>query len=249
MAEPVRRLTAAGIQQFRDYLEELREGRTLTPPRSLLRIEETSEPVSPVRSVEGRAFATRLEAARYLTEALYGLPRVEEDVGLWSWLSLFYFDQVCPARPDGVRFPGRDYRHIPEPDYRYAHRHLLGGPFVVYRLHGEQAALLLGTPAYRENSFHHELASRQAFISNPTIIGAVNLLYLDERTRGPKRQAQDPKHGPGTLRRFIDVVQQIDLNYDLYSMTAEAMVGLLPAEFDEWKRKKRSWFRARRSAS
>ena len=160
---------------------------------------------------------------------------LDGDVGLWSWLSLFYFDQVCPPRPDGTRAPGRDYRHILEPTYRYGHRHLLGGPHLVYRLHGEQAALLLCTKLYQENTFHHELASRQAFISNPAIIRAANLLYLEPRTQRPKRGAQDPKRTPGTLRRFIDVLQQLDLNYDLYSMSGEALVGLLPAEFDEWK--------------
>jgi hypothetical protein len=46
---------------------------------------------------------------------------------------------------------------------------------------------------------------------------------------------------PGTLLRFIDVVQQLDLNFDLYSMNAEALIGLLPSEFDAWKPKKRFW--------
>ena len=182
MVEAVRRLTQTGIEQFRDYLRELREGSTAEPPRSLLTDPKTSEPFVPTRSIEDRLFAARLEAARYLTEVFDGIPGLEEDVGLWSWLSLFYFDQACPPGSDGARSPGRDYRHILEPGYLYGHRHLLGGPFLVYRLHGEQATLLLCTKIHRENHFHHELASRQAFISNPTIIEAANRLYLNNRT-------------------------------------------------------------------
>ena len=235
VAEPVQRLTQLGIERFREYLRQLAEGGTAEPPTALLADGEASEPLVPVLFVENRVFATRLEAARYLAEVFSGISGLEEDVGLWSWLSLFYFDQVCPDRDDGTRSPGRDYRHILEPGYRHGHRHLLGGAFLVYRLHGEDALLLLSTRLYHENTFHHELASRQAFVSNRSIIQAVNLLYFDQETRRPKRGAQDPKRTPGTLRRFVDVVQQLEINYDLYSMSAEAIIELLPEEFAEWK--------------
>jgi hypothetical protein len=125
MAELVRRLTEKGIDQFRDYLRELRGGSPAPPPRWMLAHPETSAPFQPERSVDQLAFETRLEAARYLNAVFDGVSGLEEDVGLWSWLSLFYFDQVCPAKPDGTRAPGRDYRHILEPGYPYGHRHLL----------------------------------------------------------------------------------------------------------------------------
>jgi len=43
------------------------------------------------------------------------------------------------------------------------------------------------------------------------------------------------KDMPGTLYRFIDVIQQLDLTYDLYSMNGEEILGLLPPEFDRWR--------------
>ena len=235
MTEPVRRLNDAGLEQFRQYLRSLGDGGTAGPPRALLTDADASEPFQPVHFLEHRNFRTRLEVARDFAAVFGRVPILEEDVGLWSWLSLFYFDQVCPARADGTRSPGRDYRHILEPGYRYGHRHLLAGAFLVYRLHGENAQLLLSSKLHEESAFHHEIASRQAFLSNRSIIEAVNLLYLDERTGRAKRGAQDTKRSPGTLRRFVDVVQQLDVNYDLYSMTAEAIVHLLPDEFAEWK--------------
>ncbi|GAB4373677.1 MAG: hypothetical protein Kow0062_10970 [Acidobacteriota bacterium] len=232
----VRRLTKHGIARFREYLEALRSGSRDEPPLHLLADPRASEPRENDATVEPREFATRLEFARYLAgvfaeedAALLG-----EDVGLWSWLSLFWFEQVCPRRPDGTRAPGRDYRHVLEPGFRYGHRHLLAGPFLVYRICNEDAPLLLSSPLHRENAFHHELASRQALLSNPSIIRAVHLLYRDERTGRPRRGAYG-KGKPGTLRRFVDVIQQLDLNYDLYSMSAEAIVDLLPTEFDRWK--------------
>jgi len=238
MSEPIRRLNAKGFGQFQAYLKELRDGKTVDVPRLLLTDVETSEPFSPQRLLEQGTFETRMEAARYLSRVFEGLHGLEEDVGLWSWLSLFYFDQVCPVGPDGTRSPGREYRHILEPEYRYGHRHLLAGPFVVFNLHGELGRLLLCTKLHQENRFHHELASRQSFISNPAIIQAASALYLDEKTGRPKRGSPDPRGGPGTLPRFIDVVQQLDVNYDLYSMRPEAILTLLPPEFDPWKRRK-----------
>ncbi|RME52168.1 MAG: hypothetical protein D6795_07065 [Deltaproteobacteria bacterium] len=240
MAEVARRLRKEGIEAFRAYLEELRNGSRAEPPRHLLTDPATSERFVPERQLEARTFETRLEAARLLSEAFDGIAGLEEDVGLWSWLSLFYFDAVCPAGEDGLRKPGRDYRHILEPGYPYGHRHLLGGAFLVYRLHGEDARLLLASSVSVENHFHHQLASRQAFLSNREIIRAANLLYLDPKTGRPKRGAQ-AVGSPGSLYRFIDLLQQLDVNYDLYSMRAEAIVDLLPSEFEKWR--KRRWFR------
>jgi hypothetical protein len=232
----VRRLQTTGIAQFRNYLTELRSGGDVAPPKFLLTDPKMSEPFEPQRSIEEHIFATRLEAADYLTDLLEGVHEsVTDDIGLWSWMSLYYFDQTCP-RTNGSRSPGRDYRHILEPGYRYGHRHLLAGSYLVYRMHRENARLLLCTRLDQENAFHHELASRQVFITNVSIIKAAIHLYLDPRTHAPKRGAQDTKQRPGALRRFVDVIQQLDLNYDLYSMSGDTIIDLLPPEFDEWKR-------------
>ena len=122
-----------------------------------------------------------------------------------------------------------------EPGYRYGHRHLLAGPYMIYREYGDAAMLMLCTKIFIENSFHHQIASRQSFISNPGIVAAAHSLYLDTETRKPKRGAQQGRQHAGSLIRFIDVVQQLDLNYDLYNMSTEQILKLLPSEFDKWK--------------
>ena len=239
-----------GIERFRDYLEALRSGSREEPPLDFLWDDGTSEELAWKAVVERRVFANKLMAAAYLDKVFQGISCLEEDVGLWSWLSLFFFDQVCPAGGEGERKPGRDYRHILEPGYRYGYRHLLRGPFLVYRLHGERARLLLYSKVYRDNEFHREIASRQAFVTNPAILDALNLLYLDKRKKRPKRGALGKGASGGTLRRFVSVVQQLELNYDLYSMSGEAILGLLPKEFDPWKpRKGLRLFRGRKKKS
>jgi hypothetical protein len=235
----VRRLTDRGIEEFRKYLERLRAGSISGPPKELLTDSNSSEPVPGDARVEQRTFETRLDAARYLDHALSDLEvdGIEADVGLWSWLSLFYFDQVCPPAGDGSRKPGRDYRHIPEPGYRHGHRHLLGGAYLVYTIYGwgeEFGKFMLSTPLPIESKLHHELATRQSFVTNRGILESVRSLYFDEKTEKPKRGLL-AKSSPGTLYRFVAVVQQLDLTYDLYSMTGEEVLALLPSEFDRWR--------------
>ena len=95
--------------------------------------------------------------------------------------------------------------------------------------------MFLSTPLPIESKVHHELATRQSLITNRGIIEATHMLYYDESTDKPKRGVIVKKNKPGTLYRFIDVIQQLDLNYDLYSMSGEEVLELLPTEFNKWK--------------
>ena len=232
--ERVRRLNGAGVEAFRAFLGRLREGSGEEPPRELLGDEATSEVLGVEVVVEERAFASRLEVGRYLAERLVEVAEVDGDVGLWSWLSLYWFEQVCPVGERGRRQVGRDYRHILEPGYRYGHRHLLGGARYVFDLLGEEARLLLSTPLHTEALLHHELASRLALISNPGIVRAVAWLYWDDG-KGALRRGATSRKIPGSVYRFLDVVQQLEVNFDLYGMSERAILGLLPAEFDRWR--------------
>jgi hypothetical protein len=239
----IRKLTDKGIDQFRQYLDELRQGSTAAPPDSLLRDAEFSAAHKSEADIEPRAFSSRLELAQYLAPVLDTMTSdgLENDVHLWSWLSLFYFDQVCPLEENGLRKPGRDYRHILEPGYPNGHRHLLAGAHLVYSVHGLGDALsrlLLWTPLHLESKFHHELASRQTLITNRGILEAADRMYFNAAESRPVKGALIKTIAPGTLLRFIDVIQQLDLTYDLYSLSGAEIIALLPPEFGRWKMNK-----------
>jgi len=235
----IRRFTDKGLDDFRNYLADLRAGSPSPPPFQLLRNPDTSESFNSSRQVEQRIFSTRLVLARYLEDILSGIETdgIETDVHLWSWLSLFYFDQVCPAAKNGIRRPGRDYRHILEPGYPYGHNHLIFGAFLVHSVYGlgnELCRLLLYTSPNIESGYHHQLAQRQSIVTNRGVMAAAATLYFDYKKNKPKFGAI-PRNKPGTLYRFIDVIQQLDLNYDLYSMSGDEILDLLPQEFNKWK--------------
>jgi len=238
MGDLVRTLTEEGIRSFREYLTSLREGGKGKPPRELLTDAYGSAKLQTSVEIEGRQFGTRLVAAGYLYERLGSIlnSRIDSDVLLWSWLSLYYFDELCPMRKDGSRRVGEDCRYILDLDYRRYYRHLLLGPFIVYRLYAGNIPLLLWEALDQMGEAYRELSCRQNLLSNRGVIEAANTLYYDDKKAQLRRGAAVRTPKGGSLRRFIDVVQQLDLTYDLHSMTGEQVLNLLPKEFDEWRK-------------
>ncbi len=228
-------LNDEGIQHFADFLARTRAGDDLPVPLELLDNPATSTQLVSAREVEDREFSTRLEAAEYLSSIISGLQDVNYNRGLWAWLALFYFDRVCPRDSEDQRVVKSEALYIPgTASWRY-YRHLLAGPFRVYQLYGIEANLLLQGPVDQLSDLMEQFASRQEFITNRAIIGAANRLYYDPERQRPKRGAASTKRKPGTVRRFIDVVQQFDVTYDLYAMEPSQLLNLLPHEFIPWR--------------
>jgi len=67
----------------------------------------------------------------------------------------------------------------PDFDYLYRHRHLLYGPFVVYRRHRGYAILVLSGPLQFESGIYQDITSRQDMLGSRGVIEALNALYLD----------------------------------------------------------------------
>lgn len=246
MALVLRSLNRLGLERFRAYLDKLRAGEALPVPVRLLEDSASTSELPLEIEIELRTFANRLELGRYLTALLapLGPDLTDRDAGLWAWISLFYFDQVCPTEPNGLRYPGKDYRHIPEFAHRQRHRHLLFGPYQVYRRHAERSALLLTGALDTESGVYHEIVSRRDLIGNPGVIDAALALYYDAQRGRPKAGAQGSLHNPGTVRRFVRVLQQLDVTYDIYGLSGEQLLELLPPEFDVWRTAEREQARA-----
>lgn len=238
MADLVRILNEEGIGKFREYLAASRSGSTEGPPKDLLVDAWTSAKLPMDIEIRNISFKNRLEAAKYLTATLEPLShaKIAKNIGLWSWLSLYYFDLLAPAIGDGKRRPGLEYRFILSTDFRLYYRHLLFGTYMSYKIHEERAPFLLYSPVSQTNKFHLEFFARQEFITNKGLIQAANHMYFDSKRGKPKRGAAAWKRQPGTIFRYIDVMHQLDLTHDLYSMPGQDILDLLPPEFDEWKK-------------
>jgi hypothetical protein len=243
MAEEVRRLLPAGIERFKEYLADARSAAVQAPPTALLRDPATSEPFEVRTQVETQKFAGRFEFGSYLAATLGGLDRrqISRDAGLWTWLALYFFDQLCPPDSDGTRKLLSDEAYVIP--YRYDfqgyYRHLVRTPWLVYSDHGEFAKVLLvprSDPAARPLSVRGEiveqLASRQSVLGNPTIIKAAYKMYFDIKSGRPRRGSGGS--GGGSPRRLAQILQQLDLTFDLNACNADRVLALLPREFARW---------------
>jgi hypothetical protein len=94
--------------------------------------------------------------------------------------------------------------------------------------------LFLNGPLDELPDFTEQLSSRLELITNRAIVEAATQLYFDLQNERPKRGAASTKRKPGTLRRFVDLMRQLDLTYDLYSLDHNELLKLLPKEFDLW---------------
>lgn len=228
----LRRLTDQGVEQFRQFLERLRLDPQVKAPIHLLEDTSTSEALPVTIQVEYRPFETRLELARYLHETLTdrGLINLDNDIGLWTWLTLFFFGQLCPV---GSK-PGKDHRYIPEiEDYSVNYRHLLRNPYLIYRAHADEPdclRLVLANPPDKPGDIYEQIASRGELIANRGLLQSTTALFIDGETQRTKKKATTD-----VVRRLVDVLQQFDLTFDLHAIGSSGLVSILPKEFNKFK--------------
>jgi hypothetical protein len=236
----LRRLNKTGIDLFAAYLDALEDDPTRIPPNSLLEDATTSELIAPTVEVETRRFGSRFNAAEYLDGIFSkaGLSDVDRDIGLWAWLTLFYFDEICPRGRGGERSPGERARYVPEAEnFRRYYRHLLAGPYRIYKAHRQnpsRALVILCQQIDKPGDIVEQFASRQEIVTNGVVLEVATRLYVDSETKRQKRNAQS-RVRPGTAFRLIDVLNQFDVTWDLYAMIANEMLGVLPEEFEKFE--------------
>jgi len=236
----LRRLSDEGLDQFRAYLNQLKLDSTLPPPYHLLDGNGVSQTASTKADIEARSFASRLEAGQYLASILNeaAMDEVTRDTGLWAWLSLYYFDQVCPPDASGKRKPKEQTRYVPAvSDFRKYYRHCLLGPFVIVQAHRaciDDARAILLSPLHIVNDIVEQLASRAGWITNPAVVGAATSLYVTPDGTAYKKGARGK--GEGSARRLSEVLDQLDVTYDLYGIPKEELLELLPREFDRFRK-------------
>lgn len=240
--KPLRQLNDAGLAAFLAYIEAVRLDPLLAPPTHLLWDGDTSELIAPTVEIDdGRVFANRLTLAQYLSHVVEQLDYPELDAwsGMWSWVALLYFDQLCPAL-DGVRHARQASRYVlndgsPLYDFRRSSRHLVFSPTWIYMLHPVRPPQCMLSQAV---SVHPDMAEQlfsvRSLVSVRSVLQAADLLYFDGTADTMKRGATDRK-GAGTVRRFVSLCSQLDLTYDLAQLQPSELIDLLPAEFDRWK--------------
>lgn len=236
----LRRMTPVGVSKFAEFLD-LVEAEPVRPvPNNLLEDPECSEILGKPTEILKKSFGTRYAVAEYLDEILgkAGVADVERDVGLWAWLTLLFFDELCLKNKSGGWEPRERSAYIPEPqNFQRYYRHLLLGPFLIFRAHRdapERAMALLCKPLPIIDDIVAQLASRQELVSNPAVVELATHLYFDSKSRTTKKGAGGK--GGGSPRRLADILSQFDVTWDLYSMSIKEFWAVLPKEFERFRR-------------
>jgi hypothetical protein len=233
------RFNENGLNRFGQFLDALMGDPSFGIPGELLTHPACAEVVPPGIDIELRQFSDRMEAARYLDEILSDVTDrdIPRDAGLWAWLTLYYFDQLCPADTEGNRKLGAQRATwIPQTDIgRRFYRHALLGPYLAYRAHRdlpERGRVLLADPLRTTTSEAFRLFIETPFINMAAPVELATKFYFNSETKKLRRGAGTK--GAGGLRRFLSVLQQLDLTFDIHSLSVDGLRMHLPKEFDKW---------------
>jgi hypothetical protein len=233
------RLTIPGMQLFSEFLDELRTNHEAELPRNLLTFPAYYEIINDDIDVLPHNFKSRWDVAIYLDSLISssGITDAERDIPMWVGLTAFYFDVLCPIDSSGQRKIRERAAYIPEPEnYKRYYRHLLLGPYLIYRAHLDnpaRAMALLCKPPHVITDVEAQIAAYQELVTNPSVVELVTKLYYDPKTNTTKLGAGGK--GSGSPRRLVTILDQFSLTWDLYAATTDEILSLLPTEFDRFR--------------
>lgn len=231
----VRTFREAGIMAFREFLAAGRNDPATPVPEHLLEDDTVTEVIRPTVEVAQLRLPTKGDAAAYMASVLGSLSdqEVAENDGLWTWLTLYFFDEVCPPR-GGRRSVKNDYHYVFEhKNSRHFYRHLLFVSWQIRRIGGLHTRLFTGTKLSTLDKVTTEVMKRLYLTRIPCIFEVLDRLYWDEaRGRARPGITDFQKETPGDLVHRLPLrLRQLEMTYDLQDLTAEQLLQLLGDEF------------------
>jgi len=233
----VRTFNDEGLSQFEALLQKMKAGEIKDMPDSLLFDDELSSVHEPVVNIERVNYTDKNELVPYIVSKLdlRNNKHLYFNKGLWSWLSAFYFHNICTLGFDGKRKVNEMALYILRDPKNYTkfYRHLLAYPSRVYAELDESSRIFLVGSFSKRGEITEQFGAYQEIALNKPIIDAANILYWDPTSSTIKRGAASK--GGGSARRLVRVIRQYQLTYDLNSMKGHDIVDLLPPEFKKWQ--------------
>ena len=237
MSGVLRRFNEAGIAEFVRRIELLRTGGSASIDDAFVTDDLFTKPVVPEVRLERPVFKTKREAGAYLSERTRRARERhgDDDPGLWTWLSAWHWDAVCPVRENGAR------KVLHPLSYVYGHglamrkkQHLIFASTLLYETFPQSLVLLSG-PASTLTQAVHEVYTRVWLMRIRGIGELLDILYWDRSQNAIKPGINGTSPRPGDLRnRLTTRVRQLEKTYDLVDLTADQLLNLLGDEFKAW---------------
>jgi hypothetical protein len=234
----LRRFNDAGIAEFVRRIETLRAGGTAEIDDEYITDAKWTEPVVPEVPMERPSFQTKRNAGEYLSPRTraardtYG----DDDRGLWTWLSAWHWDAVCPVRENGQRKVLAPYFYVF--GHAFAQRrkqHLIAVAVQMYDM-CPTSRLILESPLTRLTKVVECVSTRLMFRRIKGFIPLLDVMYYDFQRGAPKPGIIDPRvTKPGDLANRLPArIRQLEVTHDLTNLTAEQLLNLLGDEFRQW---------------
>ena len=241
----LRKLNTKGLKEFGQFLDGCYKQNTVGEiPFTLLKNGATSEDIKDQIDLDDDVtFKSRYEMGLYLTEKFekINMQPYLGDEGFWSAIALIWFEQLTLKRRTE---DGSEYKINKPPNYKYDKsfgeqmRHAIYTTWRLVNEHKENAMFLLkrDNDIPTRGDLTEQLMGTQKYINLKSVIETASRLYGDKNsntgyvtgaTRAPEGQG-------GDMRRYVAWLKQINLNYDLYTIKTNALLKLLPSEFDRF---------------
>lgn len=167
----------------------------------------------------------------------YSAAALRYNAGLWSWLTFFFFDSVCPVDGQGHRNVRNDYHYVFEAkNSRYYYRNHLFVSWHIRNICGKYTRLFFGSPVSVLDKFTEDGMKSLFLIRIPCMFEVLDRLYWDETQGRPRVGAtgtSSKQSKPGDLTyRLPRRIRQIEKTYDLPSLNADQLIPLLGKELD-----------------
>ncbi len=237
MKSELRCFNELGLKVFENELNEIRTHNKTQIDQELLSDNRYSSVPFNNCYIEKKTLLLKKDLIEYIYPIVnsLGIDNLQRNIGLWSWLSAFFFDSICPINDQGKRKVKDIPLYILNTDeWGRFYRHLIASPFFMKKELGEISKFYLVGNSDIHGEHFEQLAAQQEYATSTGVIEAALLLYWDEKGGNLKKGARGKRNEQGVVRRFTAVLRQLDLTYDLNSMTGEHILELLPNEFNHW---------------
>ena len=142
------------------------------------------------------------------------------------------FDQIT----NGRKKLKEERAYVAGLSFQEFYRHLVLGPYFIFFNAKEDLSriqVLLYDDPTTMNEVMVQFGSYQTLMQNKGLQAVVQRLYYDPEKGRIKRGAGGKE--AGTPRRLMDFFRQIELNYDLQSVSESKFWDMIPAEFSKFK--------------
>ena len=242
-------LNEEGLNAFRGLLSNRKKNKILSPVEEIAFDKKfTSETSFKAKIDLDKKFKDRYDIAKYLNNIMHNefianKDQYEQDIGLWSWIALVYFDQISEV----IR-ANDNYILNTHPQRWY--RHCIFGPYYLFERYGDHSRLYISGNITEMGNGIEQAISRNFLMSNKVARELMTILYADPNNNGIAKKdtlsttakkakqilknGKASKRGYGGIARFSSVFKQIRLTCYVHTISPSMLLEMMGDEFKKW---------------